>query len=120
MDVEALRECCLAMPGAEEDLPFGPDTLVFRVCGKIFALLPLDTGDCRVNLKCDPEYAMHLREEHSGRILPGWHMNKRHWNTVHCDTGLSASLIRSLVQHSYDLIVQGLSKRERSLLDEVA
>lgn len=117
MDLESLREYCLTMPGAQEDLPFGPETLVFRVCGKIFALLPLDTGDCRVNLKCDPEIACQLREVHPGRILPGWHMNKLHWNTVLCDSGLPSSLVKSLVQHSYDLIVKGLGKKERMFLD---
>ena len=117
MDVESFRECCLSMPAAEESLPFGPDTLVFKVCGKIFAILPLDTGDCRVNLKCDPEYAIQLREEYEGQILPGWHMNKVHWNTVICDQGLPSSFIRTLIRQSYDLIVQGLSKKERIALD---
>lgn len=120
MDLESLREFCLSLPAAEESLPFGPETLVFKVCGKMFALVPLDTGDCRVNLKCDPEQAVQLREDHPGVILPGWHMNKVHWNTVHCDAGLSGAMVREMVRRSYDLIVAGLSRKDKTLLDEMA
>ncbi|MFF9338038.1 MmcQ/YjbR family DNA-binding protein, partial [Streptomyces albogriseolus] len=88
MTPQELRALCLSFNAAEEDFPFGPETSVFRVLGKLFALSALDARPLRVNLKCDPEDAVRLRGEHPGLILPGWHMNKRHWNTVVVDGGL--------------------------------
>lgn len=119
MHLEAVREYCLAKPGATESLPFGPDTLVFKVMNKIFALTGLDNPDCRVNLKCDPERAISLRAEYPEEVLPGYHMNKVHWNTVICDQGLSRALVCELVDHSYDLIVASLPAKHRAELNEL-
>lgn len=116
MHPEDVREYCLSKPGATEELPFGPDTLVFKVKGKIFALMGLDQSDCRVNLKCDPERAIQLRAEYSQDVLPGYHMNKVHWNTVVCDQGLSRQLILQLIDHSYDLVIASLPAKRRDEL----
>lgn len=114
MQLDELREYCLAKPATEETLPFGPDTLVFKVANKMFALTGLDEEDLRVNLKCDPDYAVELRERHE-EIKPGWHMNKQHWNTVYLENGdLRDDFVRELIDHSYDLIVKGLSKKARA------
>ena len=82
MDIETFRNYCLQLKGVEETLPFGPDTLVYKVMGKVFAITGLDSDEFWVNLKCDPEQAIDLRENYPGLINPGYHMNKRHWNTV--------------------------------------
>ncbi|MBC6993025.1 MmcQ/YjbR family DNA-binding protein [Neolewinella lacunae] len=114
MTLEDLRAYCLAKPATTEGLPFGPDTLVFKVAGKMFALTGMDEADLRVNLKCDPEYAITLRERHE-EIKPGYHMNKQHWNTVYIEDGdLSTELVRELIDHSYELIVASLSKKVRA------
>ena len=102
MNIETLREYCISKPGATEGFPFGDDTLVFKVGGRMFALANLD-GDLRINLKCDPEYSIELRERYPS-ITPGWHMNKKYWNTVEVDGSLSDSMIRSLIDHSYELV----------------
>ena len=117
MNIESLRLYCLSKLGVTEDTPFGPDTLVFRVVGKIFALTSLDTLEARVNLKCDPNYALELREQYPDDILPGYHMNKKHWNTVHLETGLDDRLIRSLLDHSYTIVVGSLKKGDREGLN---
>jgi predicted DNA-binding protein (MmcQ/YjbR family) len=116
MDIESFRTFCLALPGVEETLPFGPDTLVYKVMGKAFALTGLDSEQFDVNLKCDPERAIELREEYPGQIIPGWHMNKKHWNTVTFDSGLSNALLTELMMHSYNLVVAGLPAKTRSAL----
>ena len=118
MDIESLRQYCLSLKATTEDMPFGPDTLVFRVARKIFALTGLDTEKCQVNLKCDPDYALELREQYAD-IIPGYHMNKKHWNTVYCENGLDDKLIRSLIQHSYELIVKSLPKADKEALQEI-
>lgn len=105
----------LAKPGAEETTPFGPDALVYKVAGKMFALAVPDDFPARINLKCDPERAVLLRDEHPA-IIPGYHMSKRHWNTVTLDGSLPAALVRELIDHSYDLVVAGLPKAERAKL----
>jgi len=102
MNIETVREYCLSKPGATESFPFGDDTLVFKVNNKIFALANLE-GDLRINLKCDPEYAVELRERHSS-IIPGYHMNKKYWNTVLVDGTLSDSMTEGLIDHSYGLV----------------
>ena len=112
-----LRAYCLNKPGVEETLPFGPDTLVFKVMGKIFAATGLDEEAFRVNLKCDPEWAQQLREEHH-QIIPGWHMNKKHWNTVYFEDGLEEALLLKLIDHSYDLVVSKLPKKDRAFIEE--
>jgi predicted DNA-binding protein (MmcQ/YjbR family) len=114
--LDDLREYCLAKPATEETLPFGPDTLVFKVAGKMFALTGLDEVDLRVNLKCDPKYASELRERHE-EIKPGWHMSKKHWNTVYIEDGmLRDEFVRELIDHSYDLVVKSLTKKLRTEL----
>ncbi|GHA68752.1 MmcQ/YjbR family DNA-binding protein [Streptomyces termitum] len=115
MTPERLRALCLEQNGAVEDFPFGPDTSVFRVEGKLFALSSLDAEPLKVNLKCDPDDAVRLREEHPA-ITPGYHMNKRHWNTVDV-TGLPDRMVRELIEDSYDLVVAGLPKAVRLRLD---
>lgn len=117
MNIDTFRNYCLEKKGVTEELPFGLDTLVFKVGGKIFALAGLDAVPLRVNLKCDPEEAIHLREEYPNVILPGYHMNKKHWNTVVLDEFLPNSLIFGLTNKSYDLVLQGLPKKLREGLD---
>ena len=116
MDIEAFRIYCLNLPGTEETLPFGPDTLVYKVGGKIFALTGLDEDECSVNLKCEPERAMELREEHPDDIIPGYHMNKKHWNTVHFERGLPDHFLKEMIDHSYQLVVTSLSSRIKATL----
>ncbi|MPY63992.1 MmcQ/YjbR family DNA-binding protein [Streptomyces spongiae] len=112
-----LRAFCLSFNAAEEDFPFRPEISVFKVLGKMFALSTLDARPLTVNLKCDPEDAVRLRTEHEGLIIPGWHMNKRHWNTVTVDGELPDRVVRELVEDSYDLVVAGLPRAERLRLD---
>jgi predicted DNA-binding protein (MmcQ/YjbR family) len=116
MNIESLRQYCLSLKAVTEDTPFGEDTLVFRVMDKIFALTSLDTEGCRVNLKCDPDYAIELREQYDD-IRPGFHMNKKHWNTVQCENGLDDKLIKSLITHAYDMVVKSLTKTKRDVLE---
>ena len=110
MDIELLREYCLSKRGAEETLPFGPDTLVYKVGGKAFLLVGLDSEDLRFNVKCDPELAMELREQYSC-VLPGYHMNKKHWNTIIVDGFVSSKQLKEWIDHSYDLIIKSLPKK---------
>ncbi|MGW0815951.1 MmcQ/YjbR family DNA-binding protein [Streptomyces viridiviolaceus] len=117
MTPRELRALCLSFNAAVEDFPFNPETSVFKVQGKMFALTALDARPLTVNLKCDPEDAVRLRTEHEGLIVPGWHMNKRHWNTVTADGGLPDRLVRELVEDSYDLVVAGLPRADRLRLD---
>ena len=116
MDIEAFRAYCLALPGVEETFPFGPDTLVYKVMGKVFAITGLDDVDFHVNLKCDPEHALELREEYPDQIIPGWHMNKKHWNTIYFEAGLPTALLHKLIKDSYSLVVDGLPARTRNQL----
>ncbi|MFC5910712.1 MmcQ/YjbR family DNA-binding protein [Streptacidiphilus monticola] len=116
MTPEELRALCLEFNGAEETFPFGPDTAVFKVGGKMFALSALDPGRLQVNLKCEPDRAVELRKAYPA-IVPGWHMDKRHWNTVSLDGTLPDDLVRELVEDSYDLVVAKLPRREQLALD---
>jgi predicted DNA-binding protein (MmcQ/YjbR family) len=118
MNIETFREYCLSKKGTEETLPFGPDTLVFKVMGKMYALTGLDSDEFTVNLKCDPARALQLREQYP-EIRPGWHMSKKHWNTVDFEGSLEEELLRELIDHSYELVVAKLPKRDRSVLDEL-
>ncbi|HMC98313.1 MAG TPA: MmcQ/YjbR family DNA-binding protein [Flavobacteriales bacterium] len=111
MTLQDLREHCSRKPGFSEDLPFGPDVLVFRVGGKIFALMDVDSFES-VNLKCDPERAVELRERYAG-ISPGYHMNKQHWNTVLTNGSVPSRLLLELTDHSYDLVRASLPKKQR-------
>ncbi|MFH0518273.1 MmcQ/YjbR family DNA-binding protein [Streptomyces sp. M41] len=117
MSPEELRDLCLSFTAAVEDFPFNPDTSVFKVGGKLFALTDLGARPLTVNLKCDPEDAVRLRGEYEGLIVPGYHMNKRHWNTVTVDGELPDGMVRELVEDSYDLVVAGLPRAERLRLD---
>lgn len=110
MNIESLREYCLSKPRAEETLPFGPDTLVFKVDGKAFLLTSLDSEDLRFNVKCDPDKAIELREEYSC-VLPGWHMNKKHWNTIVVDGSVSSKQLKEWIDWSYDLVKKKSNKK---------
>lgn len=112
MDFETLRSYLLGKPGAKEDFPFDATTLVLKVGGKMFALLGIDAEPLRINLKCDPHKAELLRERYAA-VLPGYHMNKRHWNTVVLDGSLSDAEIIAMIDDSYALVVQGLAKARR-------
>lgn len=112
MNPESLRNYCLAKPFTTEGLPFGPDTLVFKVKNKMFALHGLERDPAAVNLKCDPERATELRAEYADHILPGYHMNKKHWNTVLLE-GLPNDLLPELIDHSFTLVVASLKKSDR-------
>lgn len=111
MDVETARNLCLEKPGSTESLPFDEETLVFKVKGKMFALLSL-SGDLMLNLKCDPEKALELREQHED-ITPGYHMNKTHWNTLFLGGNIPESIIRELIAHSYNLVSENVKSRKK-------
>lgn len=113
MNMEKLRDFCLALPGATEGLPFGEETLVFKVGGKIFLLTSLKEESLSFNVKCDPEKAQLLRERYPF-VLPGYHMNKKHWNTVLAGSGAHDSLYREWIRDSHALVVAGLSSKIRS------
>jgi predicted DNA-binding protein (MmcQ/YjbR family) len=125
MDPAALREICLGFPGAFEDYPFGPETSVFKVRAavaggarheaKMFALSSMDERDWSVSLKCEPALAEQLRAAHR-EITGAWHMNKTHWNAVRLDGALSDDMVRDMVEDSYDLVVAGLSRKQREQL----
>ena len=116
MNVEEIRQICIAKKGVTEGFPFDEMTLVLKVGGKMFALLNLDKNPS-VNLKCDPERAIDLRERYDA-ILPGYHMNKQHWNTVMLDGSVPKNLILEMVNHSYDLVFKSLSRNVRLKVDE--
>ena len=109
MDIEQLRDYCLAKPGAEECFPFGAETLVYKVNGKIFLLASIDKQPLQFNVKCDPEKAIDLREQYSS-VIPGYHMNKKLWNTVIIDGTLSSDLLKEFVDDSYTLVIKGKKK----------
>jgi predicted DNA-binding protein (MmcQ/YjbR family) len=111
MNIETLRDHCLQLPGVTEDFPFGEETLVFRVGGKIFLLISVDEAD-RFNVKCDPELAVELRERYN-EVKPGYHMNKKHWNTVHMDGQLTNKQLCEMIGHSYNLVLKSLPKKDQ-------
>jgi predicted DNA-binding protein (MmcQ/YjbR family) len=115
MTADELRERCLAFNGAEETFPFGPENSVFKVEGKIFAISPLEGEPLRVSLKCEPALAEQLRELHAA-VIPGYHLNKRHWNTVILDGSVPDDLVGDMIEDSYDLVVSSLPKARRRLL----
>ncbi len=116
MNVEEFRQYCLAKKGVTEEFPFDEVTLVFKVMGKMFALVPLERIPSQANLKCEPERAVQLREEYDGVVMPAYHMSKTHWNTIYLEQ-LPAALIRELTDLSYDLVVAGFTKKLRAALD---
>ena len=115
MNIEDLREYCLQKPGVTEGLPFGEDTLVFKVGEKIFLLTGINNGTS-FNAKCDPELAVELRERYP-EVQPGYHMNKKHWNTVDMNGSLSVKQLHEMIDHSYNLVFNSLPKKLR---DEIA
>jgi predicted DNA-binding protein (MmcQ/YjbR family) len=119
MNIEQFRSYCLSKPGVTEDTPFGPDTLCIRIMGKIFAITGLDSTDFKVNLKCEPEYALELREQYP-EVQPGWHMNKKHWNTVDFEGSLDEKTIRLLIDHSYEQVSKTLKKAEKESLKSLS
>jgi len=118
MHIEAFREYCLSKKGVEETFPFDEVTLVFKVMGKMFALTGLERDEFTVNLKCDPEWSETLRESYPA-IQPGYHMSKKHWNTVSFEDDLEHKLLLQLIDHSYDLVVAKLKKADRELLNSL-
>jgi len=112
MDLTEFREYCLTKPGATEGTPFGPDVLVFKVGGKIFALAALDEVPTTVNLKCDPDLALDLRDRYE-QVRPGYHMNKKHWNTIEIGGGIPAVELRRMIDHSFELVMKSLPKAAR-------
>jgi predicted DNA-binding protein (MmcQ/YjbR family) len=117
MNIEQFREYCISKKGVTEELPFGPDTLVYKVMGKIFALTSLESEVFRVSLKCDPSRAIELREEFD-YIVGAFHMNKTHWNTVDCVL-CSTKMLKQLSDHSYDLVVAGFPKKLKTELENI-
>jgi predicted DNA-binding protein (MmcQ/YjbR family) len=116
MTAARLRRACLALPGAEETFPFGPENSVFKVAGKMFAISHLKAKPpLRISLKCEPELAEGLRGAHAA-VLPGYHLNKRHWNTVIIDGSLADDAIREMIEDSYDLVVSKLPRARRRAL----
>jgi predicted DNA-binding protein (MmcQ/YjbR family) len=114
MNIETLRDYCLSKPHTREGTPFDEHTLVFYVGDKIFALVPIDEEKLQVNLKCDPAYAMELREQFES-VRPGYHMNKKHWNTVLVES-LKDEFLRKLIDDSYVLVINGMTKKKRNEL----
>src|SRR5438128_12182792 len=109
MDLEHFREYCLKKHGATEGTPFGPDVVVFKVGGKMFALAALDEVPTTANLKCDPDLALKLRDRYE-QVRPGYHMNKKHWNTVEIESEIPDAELRKMIDHSYDLVAKALPK----------
>ena len=112
MDIESLRDYCLSKPAVEETLPFGPDILVYKVGGKIFLICSLTSETFRFSVKCDPEKAIELRERYHC-VQPGYHLNKKHWNTIFVDGTVSNSQLKEWINDSYDLIVASLPAKTR-------
>jgi len=115
MHIEQFRDFCLSKKGVTESFPFDEDVLVFKVLNKMFALTSLKSPDFKVSLKCNPEKAMELRETYDS-IKPAFHMNKKHWNSVNVDSLLDDSLFLELVNHSYDLVIKGMTKKDKEIL----
>lgn len=116
MNIEEFRIYCLSKPLVTEEFPFDKTTLVFKICGKMFALTGLEQAEFKVNLKCDPDKALALRDKYES-IRAGFHMNKKHWNTVEVDDSFSDDFFRELIDHSYEMVVKGMPKKLRELLD---
>lgn len=116
MNVETLRNYVLQKAHVTEETPFGPDNLVYKIGGKMFMLISLNDQPLRFNVKCNPERALQLRESHSW-ILPGYHMNKKHWNTVIADIDADQHLLLELIDHSYNLVYESLPAKIRKALE---
>lgn len=107
-----VRALCASLPEATEGYPFGEDVAVYKVGGKVFAIVPVAGDPAHVTLKCDPDWAVQLRAEHRA-VEPGYHTNKRHWNTVELDGSIPVAVVQEMVRHSYELVLDGLPRRER-------
>ena len=118
MHLEEIREYCLSKKGVEEGFPFGEDTLVFKVMGKMFLLTGIDSRPVQFNAKCNPEKAIELRENYNC-IIPGYHMNKQHWNTIICDGSAPRKMIQEWIDDSYNLVVSSLTKKLKTELDNL-
>ncbi len=110
MNIEYFRSFCLSLEDVTEEFPFGPDTLVYKVRGKVFALTGIESFES-INLKCDPEQVMDLRERYPA-VLPGYHMNKKHWNTVLMDNSIPDKLIKEWILHSYEQVIKQMPKKK--------
>jgi len=119
MNIELFRDYCITKKGVTEEFPFDEKTLVFKVMGKMFALCALERLPSQVNLKCDPERAVELREEFDGNIIPGYHMSKVHWNTLLLDS-LPPKLVTELIDHSYDLVISKFTKKLKAAYDALS
>jgi predicted DNA-binding protein (MmcQ/YjbR family) len=119
MNIEEFRDYCIAKKGITEEFPFDESTLVFKVMGKMFALVPLERVPSQANLKCDPERAIELREEYDGVVTPAYHMSKIHWNTLYLEN-LPSKLITELIDHSYELVVSKFPKKLKAVFDSLA
>jgi len=117
MNIEQIREHCLKKKGVTEEFPFDEETLVFKVAGKIFLLASLEAIPLQINIKCDPEKAIELREEYDS-VLPGYHMNKKHWNTIIIDGTVPTSNLFEWIDDSYSLVIAGLKKSERKIFEK--
>ena len=118
MNLEQLRAWCLNKKAVEESFPFDEVTLVFKVMGKMFALTNIDVTDT-LNLKCEPQKAIELRARLPDAVLPGWHMNKKHWNTIRLNAGLDDSFIKNMIDHSYELVVKSLNNKQKKELNDL-
>ncbi len=116
MNIETFRGFCLTLPYTTEDMPFGEDFLVFRIANRIFALINLNRVPMSVSLKCEPERAVELREQYPDKIVAGYHLNKKHWNTILLES-LPEVLIKEMVQHSYNQVLAKVPKKEREALE---
>lgn len=117
MNIETIREYCLSKKGAKEDYPFDEVTLVIKIAGKMFALISLDSIPLQINLKCDPEKAIELREKYDN-VLPGWHMNKKYWNTIILDGNIRWNELKDWIDDSYNEVVKKLKKHEKEMLNK--
>jgi predicted DNA-binding protein (MmcQ/YjbR family) len=113
MNIESIREYCLKKKGVTEEFPFNEETLVFKVMGKIFLLASLEKIPLQINLKCDPEFAIELREKYDS-VIPGYHMNKKHWNTIIIDDSITPKNIFEWIDHSYNLVSESFSQKIKS------
>ena len=118
MNYEELHVYCISLKAVTDHFPFDEVTLVLKVQGKMFALIPLDNPETQITLKCDPERAIQLREEYEA-ITPAWHFNKKHWNTVKIDPSISQKFLFELINHSYDLVFAGLPKKLREKISDI-
>ncbi|HOH38196.1 MAG TPA: MmcQ/YjbR family DNA-binding protein [Spirochaetota bacterium] len=117
MDLTEIRNYCIKKPGSTEDFPFDFDVLVIRLSGKIYLLTDIKTAPLKINLKCDPDNALYLREKYKDKILPGHHMNKKHWNTVIIDGSIPENEIYKMIDESYSLVYKGLNRKQQEKIN---